>query len=251
MIKFINDFFNTVTFLTRLPLPVIYPARLRVSFFPLVGILLGLITYLLALTLQFFFPIKIAAVLILIIYIFFTGGLHLDGFGDFLDGFFANRAQKETIAIMHDSNTGIFAVVGLILLLLLKFLLFEQLILQGKLEILLIMPVLARFVLTLMVARAKVAAESIMAAALHKNFTAKELRLSLIITIIFLVIFVLTFSYFLIELFFLAVALSLSLLLVYLLEKWAVKKAGGITGDIYGTLVELSELLILFTALMT
>jgi adenosylcobinamide-GDP ribazoletransferase len=47
-----------------------------------------------------------------------TGGLHLDGFADTMDGLGGIRKHAERLAIMKDSRLGTFGVVGLIFLLL-------------------------------------------------------------------------------------------------------------------------------------
>lgn len=44
-----------------------------------------------------------------------TGALHEDGLGDFFDGFGGGRTREQTLAIMKDSHTGSYAILGLIL----------------------------------------------------------------------------------------------------------------------------------------
>ena len=46
-----------------------------------------------------------------------TGALHEDGFADFCDGFGAGWTKEQILAIMKDSYTGVFGVIGLIVML--------------------------------------------------------------------------------------------------------------------------------------
>ena len=55
-----------------------------------------------------------------------TGGLHLDGFADTLDGFGAWKGKDETLQIMRDSRIGTMGAVGLILLIGLKWSLLRE-----------------------------------------------------------------------------------------------------------------------------
>jgi len=55
-----------------------------------------------------------------------TGGLHLDGFADTLDGFGAWKGKEETLEVMRDSRIGTMGAVGLILLLGLKWSLLRE-----------------------------------------------------------------------------------------------------------------------------
>ncbi len=119
-----------IAFLTRLPAPrnLIFEAgdigRATV-FFPLVGALIGLIQIV---ALQLFpaaarentLKAVLIAVLLVVVNVFVTGALHLDGLADMADGFGGGRDRARTLEIMRDSVIGSFGAVGLILLLILK-----------------------------------------------------------------------------------------------------------------------------------
>ena len=89
-------------------------------YFPLVGLLIGLI---LALSAFLLFPLPgiIKGATILIISIIITGGIHLDGFADTCDGFYGNKPKEKILEIMKDSHIGAMGVIGIVSLLLLKF----------------------------------------------------------------------------------------------------------------------------------
>jgi adenosylcobinamide-GDP ribazoletransferase len=86
--------------------------------FSTVGAILGFILYLVDWLLAGHLPIDLINILLLMILTVLTGGLHLDGFADTMDGLGGIRKQAERLAIMKDSRLGTFGVVGLIFLLL-------------------------------------------------------------------------------------------------------------------------------------
>jgi adenosylcobinamide-GDP ribazoletransferase len=61
-----------------------------------------------------------AVIIALIVGILLTGGLHEDGFADVCDGFGGGYDKARILAIMKDSHVGVYAVLGLLLLLALK-----------------------------------------------------------------------------------------------------------------------------------
>jgi adenosylcobinamide-GDP ribazoletransferase len=117
-----------VRHLTIVPLPAAWgrgiaghsPADLgrAAAWFPVVGLGLGLVLAAAAWAAGRVFPPLLVALLTVTAWKVLTGGLHLDGLADCLDGLAARDAPGR-LAIMRDSRIGAFAAVGLILLLLL------------------------------------------------------------------------------------------------------------------------------------
>ncbi|TDO92162.1 cobalamin-5'-phosphate synthase [Halanaerobium saccharolyticum] len=245
MRKVINNFLTALTFMSRIPVKIKETSELKLNYFPLVGLLLAVIIILAEYFLSFIFGLEIRAFLLLIIYIYLTGALHLDGLGDFADGFFAGRDQEKTIKIMHDSNSGIFALVTLILILALKFLLFKELLLRDSFQAVIIMAVLVRYLLGFVIIFVEPAESSLLAGGLSKRSETIDLFSSTLTTVfIFFIYFYFTESIFLYRL---LLALVLILFLIIYLVRWSRKKLGGITGDIYGTIIELGEIIFLLT----
>ncbi len=115
-----------LTFLTKVP----WPRRpLAASgdlarflfWFPWVGALLGLIFLGAWLGLSRVLPLPAAAGLLLGLSVWITGGLHLDGLADTLDGLGGGRTPEERLGVMKDSRVGAFGVMSLVVVLLLKF----------------------------------------------------------------------------------------------------------------------------------
>jgi adenosylcobinamide-GDP ribazoletransferase len=88
--------------------------------YPLVGAVLGALTWLVWKGSLSLFPPLIAGILALIVWVGLTGGLHLDGLADCCDGLFASVTRERRLEIMKDPHVGAFGVIGLILVLLLK-----------------------------------------------------------------------------------------------------------------------------------
>src|SRR5215216_1197682 len=88
--------------------------------YPFVGLVIGALTWLTWTGAMFVFPPFVAGVLTLIIWVALTGGLHLDGLADCCDGLLASVSVVRRLVIMKDPHLGAFGVIGLILILFLK-----------------------------------------------------------------------------------------------------------------------------------
>ncbi|KAF1686748.1 adenosylcobinamide-GDP ribazoletransferase [Pseudoxanthomonas broegbernensis] len=119
-----------VQFMTRLPTPQVRDFRAddltrSARWFPLVGLLIGalLLAPLWALDAR---P-ALAAVLALLLWVWVTGALHLDGLGDVADAFgAAHRSPERFLEVLKDPHLGAFGMVAIAMQLLLKgVLLFE------------------------------------------------------------------------------------------------------------------------------
>ncbi|MDW7675854.1 MAG: adenosylcobinamide-GDP ribazoletransferase, partial [Bacillota bacterium] len=120
------NFLIAIQFLTRIPIPNIEFTEKHnfinsVKYYPLVGFAIGMILIALMNLLSFTLPSLVIAVVILVANIMLTGGLHLDGFMDTIDGVMAARDKERTLEIMKDSRVGAHSVWAVICLLLLKF----------------------------------------------------------------------------------------------------------------------------------
>lgn len=113
-------------FLTRLPvrlsaMPTPEQFGRAVLCYPLVGVLIGVVLYAAARSLDGTPPLLQAA-LLLSLWVALSGALHLDGLADMADAWIGGLGDRErTLAIMKDPRSGPVAVVVLVLVLLLKF----------------------------------------------------------------------------------------------------------------------------------
>lgn len=88
--------------------------------YPFVGLVIGVTTWLAWRGATLLFPPFVAAILALFVWVLLTGGLHLDGLADCCDGLFVSAVPERRLEVMKDPHIGTFGVVGLILILLLK-----------------------------------------------------------------------------------------------------------------------------------
>src|SRR5574341_1897730 len=122
----ITDFALAWRLLTIIPLPLIppdsnRPAGLAAAYYPLVGLILGLLLAGADWGLSRFLPAGLESALLLALWAGLTGLLHLDGLMDSCDGLLPPRDPARRLEIMRDSRIGAFGAVGVVLLLLLKF----------------------------------------------------------------------------------------------------------------------------------
>ncbi|WP_262137480.1 adenosylcobinamide-GDP ribazoletransferase [Pseudomonas sp. Marseille-Q5117] len=129
----------------RLPgMPEAHQLGRSLLFYPLVGLLFGLILFALNLLLAGA-PMLLHAALLLTVWVLLSGALHLDGLADSADAWLGGFGDRErTLTIMKDPRSGPIAVVTLVLVLLLKFAALLALIEQGHTLALIIVPVLGR-----------------------------------------------------------------------------------------------------------
>ena len=139
-----------LTFLTKAPWPRRPPAAsgdlaIFLFWFPWVGALLGLIFLGAWLGLTRVLPLPAAAGLLLGLSVWITGGLHLDGLADTMDGLGGGRTPEERLRLMKDSRVGAFGVMSLVLVLLLKFTCFLAAGQQGWRAEFILFPLLSRW----------------------------------------------------------------------------------------------------------
>ena len=111
--KLINQFLFALSFLTRIPVikKIEYNEKLpgkSMKFYPLIGGILGILLIIVDRMLVHILISDIRNIFILIIFIYLSGGLHLDGFMDTIDGIFSGKKPDKMREIMHDSQVGAF-----------------------------------------------------------------------------------------------------------------------------------------------
>ena len=111
-------------YLTIVPLPGAAHAPIEslgrsAVWFPIVGLALGLVLVAVDRLTGWLFSPLLAALLTVTAWKLLTGGVHLDGLADCLDGL-TGRDAEQRLAIMRDSRIGAFGTIGLILFLMLE-----------------------------------------------------------------------------------------------------------------------------------
>lgn len=208
-------------------------------YFPLIGIIIGAILSIVSLC-YLFLPMPIVGVVILIVSTFFTGVLHLDGFADTCDGFYGLRPKEEILKIMRDPRIGGMGVVGITLLLLLKFSIIISIPRDALWQSLVLMCCFSRWTQAtgclLPYARNEGAA-----GAFIKHARKKDIVIAGLFTIF---VSCALFGLKGIAIFF------ISLIPTLLFIRYAKAKIGGMTGDTIGAVNEIAEISVLFSILM-
>ena len=144
------EFLAALKFLTILPLSRKRADTLdeiggSIVYYPVVGLIIGIILVALNLLFSLLFPPPVTNALLIVSLVIISGALHLDGFIDTCDGIAGHKPAEARWLVMHDSRTGAFGVVGAVLLLLLQYVSLNNV--PGYLitPALLLMPVLSRW----------------------------------------------------------------------------------------------------------
>ena len=205
------------------------------AYFPVVGLIIGLILIFLNWLLNLILPASVVNALLIAAIVIVTGALHLDGFADTCDGIAGHKAVEERWKVMRDSRTGAFGVVGIVLLLLIKYVALNSVPDTFMLATLLFMPVVSRWAMVYVLFTFKYARESGLGTDFKKSTRWPQFTSATIITV--------------------ATALALFPLfavagLLIIIGVWIIitgfsfylsNKFQGLTGDTYGAINEVAE----------
>ena len=165
-----------------------------------------------------------------------TGALHLDGFLDSCDGLFGGRTPEDRLRILRDERVGAFAVIGGFLLLLLQFQSLAAL--SSRSEALLLAPLLGRWGMAVAVVAFPYARAEGLGRTMKDH--ASWLQASLASATAVLAAWLAGGQLGLL-------ALLLSGSLMWIVARFVLTRLPGLTGDIYGALCQLLEVLVLLT----
>jgi len=218
-----------------------------VKFFPLVGGVIGILLVIINQLLTEYFPLigfylppHIFTTILIIMNIVLTGGLHCDGFMDTMDGVFSGRSKERMLEIMKDSRVGANGVMAFVLLVLLKWSLLMDISSLLLPTALLIMPILGRFAMVMGITLFPYARPDGIGKAFAQYADKYTALISIVITLLLIgVCGKQALASF--------VMVSLSTML---LARYFTNILGGLTGDIYGTLSELGEIMVLLVYLL-
>ena len=273
-----TPFFIALQFLTRLKIVnqtewSVEDFGKSVVAFPYVGLIIGLILAILYGVLSPFIPIMPLMLIIVVAEFLITGGLHADGLMDTSDGLFSGRERERKLEIMKDSRIGSFGVVAFVTLL--KWQLLASIPSAEFIPMALIMmPLMSRWSMVFSIRSYPYAREQGMGAA-FANLAPKHVITYNTISTFFMPILLLLIGLVLYTLLYGAYAIFsapdvgylvglgvlvyatigifqiniVSMIITYiinrLLNRYIVKALGGTTGDTYGFVVEVTEVLLI------
>jgi adenosylcobinamide-GDP ribazoletransferase len=129
----LNHFLGAVMLLTRAPVGRFYrhdpdeTLAYSVVYFPLVGLLVGVVSGLAGWAATVIFPVPLAVLICMLSTVVVTGGFHEDGLADAADGLFGGHTPARRLEIMKDSRIGTYGAVALWFTLAARFLLLQEL----------------------------------------------------------------------------------------------------------------------------
>jgi len=203
-----------------------------------VGLLLGAILLGLHYGLALILPASVVNALLITALAILTGAHHLDGFIDTCDGVIAGKTKEERLAMMSDSRVGAFGIAGAILLLLLKYVSLSS---APILPALLLMPTLSRWAMVSVIFSFPYARTSGMGLAFKQRANWQRFTLATVIA--------LAASVAVLKLWGLALMAALWLM-VFGIGSYLRCRLGGLTGDNYGAVNELSEVMVLLLLIL-
>ena len=129
-------FLAALRFLTILPVggPVKVDTALFIrssKYYPLAGLVIGGLLWAFQRLALMAFTTELTTGLLIAFWVVMTGALHLDGLGDTLDGCYGGRTPTDRLRIMKDVHLGSMGVVGIVVLLLIKFIVLKELLLSS------------------------------------------------------------------------------------------------------------------------
>ncbi|WP_286033656.1 adenosylcobinamide-GDP ribazoletransferase [Fusobacterium necrogenes] len=237
-------------FMTRLPIGVepkfdSDSIGKSMKFFPIVGMVIGLILF------AFFWGFSgiiytpmLMIVLLVIIEVILTGGLHLDGLADTFDGIFSYRSKQKMLDIMKDSSLGTNGGLVLILYFILKIVLIYELEMTIGLPsgiVFLLTPVIARLNSVINCASAPYAR----ATGLGKTFVDNTNGFGVIVATVLVLLYTIVIGYLFLLPVVMLIIIPIVMLFGFIFAKLMTRKIGGVTGDTLGAVVELSEILVI------
>jgi adenosylcobinamide-GDP ribazoletransferase len=243
------SFLAALQFLTSIPLPLKReptPEELGNSavYFPLVGLIIGLIVAGLDWLLRLILPSPVVNALVIAAFVIITGALHLDGFADTCDGIAGHKEVEDRWQVMRDSCAGAFGIVGIVLLLLLKYVSLSSIPETLMMATLLFMPVVSRWAIVYAIFVYPYARPSGMGKIFKRGTRWPAFTIATIITIVVAVLLVPIF-----RLTGLVVLLGIWVVTV-LAAAYLKHKFSGLTGDTYGAINEVAEVCVLILVVL-
>ncbi len=246
-----QDFITGLQFLTRIRIarqtewsPESFGRS--VKFFPLIGGILGMVLLACYHVMEGYLPLlgvylppHVLTTLLVMATIVLTGGLHCDGFMDTMDGIFSGRSRERMLEIMKDSRVGANGVVAFMLYILLKWSLLIDVSPVSLPTALFVMPVVARLAMVIGITTFPYARPEGIGKAFAQYADSRTLLIAAAFTLLLIV-----------PLGKQAIICSIvGILFAMGFARYVTKLLGGLTGDVYGAITDLTELVVLLVYL--
>ena len=241
-----RDLVTALCFLTRLPLPGLshrpctqmHGPGQAMAAFPLAGLVLGALLVGLDRLLSFTaFPLTTRNIQLIVALVALTGGLHLDGLMDTCDGLIGGHSAEQRLAIMRDSRVGSYGVLGGVCVVLLKVGALGAVPGSARALALLLTPMLGRWSLVLAAALFPPARPGGLGAAFRAGVTPPRLAAAAVTCVLAACTIGGVVG---------TLALVAACVATWLLGRAITARIPGLTGDTYGAIAEVTEVVALF-----
>lgn len=242
---------EALRFLSIIPIPGKPPGRTSwvLAVYPWAGLVIGILTAAAAWAGSWILGAAGTAVLAVTIRIAVTGGLHMDGLADLADGFGGGRDREKRLTIMADSRLGSFGALALLVMFALQVSLIAELLSINTpvrpfslvaLYPLVLAPVISRGMIPLMM--------RLFPSARPGGMGDRNRASASTAAIITSILSALAISFFFFS-FTGLISAAVTALCMLVIAAGISKKLGGLTGDVYGALIESGDLIVLFCLL--
>lgn len=209
-----------------------------VLYYPIVGFLIGVLLSILVLLLSAG-PDMLAAALVLMAWIWLSGGLRLDEQTDFTHAWAGGLGCiQRSLKRLKVPNAGPITVLAILLVLLLKWSTILILIEKNELTSLMLVPLLGRISILLLMLSSPYISPQGLAKKILQNLPSEEARWVVVMSLAFAGLFLGWAN------------VILVVLLVLWIRSAAIDRLGGVTSDIFGVTVELAETAALLAAVL-
>ena len=205
--------------------------------FPVIGLGIGLVLVVVDRVTQVIFPLLLAGLITVTVWKLLTGGLHLDGLADCLDGL-GGRDAEHRLAIMGDSRIGAFGALGLILLLLLEIAAVTEMPVSVRARALLVVPTVARATPPLLARLFRPAKPEGLGAAFGAGVGVLAAPIAILVALVVAIVALRGLG---------IVVLIIAVMSALVLTRFFARRVLGITGDVLGAAIEIAELAGLLT----
>lgn len=206
-----------------------------VLWFPLVGWLIGILLALVYTGCSVILGEPYRSLLVVLAWLFITGGLHADGFMDTADGIFSGRSRERMLEILKDSCVGANGIIAFFFLVSLKICFLANCAPDMALAALAGIPAAARFGTLISIFQFSYAREQGLGKAFRQYAPPYTMKGAFVLALLPVI-----YSGFLY-----LVLLGAAMLLSLAANRYLTRILGGVTGDTYGAVLEGSEMALL------
>ena len=240
--------------MTKIPMPMMKDRNDDVlgksmKFFPIVGMVIGIILLLFGYLPQIIkipYGSPVLVVIIVIVEIVLTGGMHLDALASTFDSIFKYRSKQKMLDNMKEikdgKGIGASGCLILITIILFKVVLLSDVMFRpegrySSMFIILVMPVIGRLNCLVNCGTIKGAKSTGLGRIFSDNTKGVDVIIGLILSVVYIVAVIFYLDISILAL----VIVPITLVLGFLFGKWMEIRIGGVTGETLGALIELTE----------